>query len=66
MWRSYAENEQMEILIDVVLYLLAIGISMMLGNIFKNTDDSKSTEFVKSRTRNRNRRLFRTYYLFRD
>jgi hypothetical protein len=56
----------MEILIDVVLYLLAIGISMMLGNIFKNTDDSMSKEFVESRTTKRNRRLFRTHYLFRD
>jgi len=56
----------MEILIDVFLYLLAIGISITLGSIFKNTDDSMSKEIVKSRTKNRNRRLYRTHYLFRD
>ncbi|MGD1045125.1 MAG: hypothetical protein ABR936_07335 [Bacteroidota bacterium] len=45
----------MTILIDIILYLLAIVLSMMLGSIFKNTDDSMSKEIVNNGTKNRNR-----------
>jgi hypothetical protein len=56
----------MEILIDIILYLLAIVLSMTLGNIFKKTDDSMSKEIVKNETKNRNRSHRPVHNLFRD
>jgi hypothetical protein len=56
----------MEILIAIILYLLAIVLSMMLGDIFKNTDDSMSKEIVKSGINNRNHSHHPVHSLFRD
>jgi len=56
----------MEILIGIILYLLAIVLSMTLGNIFKKTDDSMSIGNVKNETKNRNRRHYPVHNLFRD
>jgi hypothetical protein len=56
----------MEILIDIILYLLAIVLSMMLGSIFKKTDDSMSKEIAKNETKNTNRRYYPVHSMFRD
>ena len=52
--------------IDIILYLLAIVLSMMLGSIFKKTDDSISKENVKNKTKNRNRRYYPVHSMFRN
>ena len=56
----------MAILIDIILYLLAVALSMMLGNIFKNTDDSILKEIMKSGTKNRSRSYHPVHDMFRD
>jgi hypothetical protein len=59
-------KKPMEILIDIILYLLSIVLSMALGNIFKKTDDSMLKEIVKSGTKNRNRSHHPVDNMFRD
>jgi len=59
-------KKPMETLIDIILYLLAIVLSMMLGSIFKKTDDSISKENVKNKTKNRNRRYYPVHSMFRN
>jgi hypothetical protein len=56
----------MAILIDIILYLLAVVLSMALGNIFKKTDDSMSKEIVKNETKNRYQRYYPVHSMFRD
>ena len=56
----------MTILIGIILYLIAIVLSMTLGNIFKNTDDPSLKEIVKSGTKNRNRSYHPVHNMFRD
>jgi hypothetical protein len=56
----------MEILIDIILYLLAVALSIALGNVFKKNDDSMLKEIVKSGTRNRNRFHHPVHNMFRD
>jgi hypothetical protein len=56
----------MAILIGIILYLLAIALSITLGNIFKNIDDPILKEIVKIRTKNRNRSYHPVHDMFRD
>jgi hypothetical protein len=56
----------MGILIDIILYLLAIALSMMLGNIFKQSDDSRSKEIMNDENKNRNRFYHPVHNMFRD
>jgi cytochrome b len=66
MWKSFAGEKPMGILIDIILYLLAIVLSMTLGSIFKKTDDSLSKENVKNETKNRHRRSYPVHSMFGD
>ena len=56
----------MEILIDIILFLIAIVLSMVLGNIFKKTDNSMLKEIVKSGNKNRNRYHHELHSMFQD
>jgi hypothetical protein len=56
----------MEILIAIILYLLAIVLSMTLGNIFKKADDSMSNDIMNNKTKNRSRSYRPVHNLFRD
>jgi hypothetical protein len=56
----------MSILIDIILYLLAIVLSIMLGSIFRKTDDSMSKEIAKDEIKNRNRRYYPVHSMFRN
>jgi hypothetical protein len=56
----------MAIIIDIILFLLAVVLSTALGNIFKNTDDSMSKEIGKNETKNRHRLYYPVHSMFRD
>jgi hypothetical protein len=56
----------MEFLIAIILYLLAIVLSMTLGNIFKKADDSMSNDIMNNKSKNRSRSYHPVHTMFRD
>jgi len=56
----------MEILIWIILYLLAIVLAMMLGDIFKKSDNSTTEEIEMNENKNQNRRHYLVHDLFKD
>ena len=56
----------MEIVIDIILFLLAVALAALLGNISKKTDNSIMNEIVKSGNKYRNRSHHPVHTMFRD
>ena len=56
----------MAIIIDIILFLLAVALAILLGNITQKTDDSIIDEIVESGNKYRNRSHHPVHTMLRD